>query len=107
LTVLKITIDKTHKAIRFSLEGKLSGPWVKELDRVWVASAETSEAKPVAVDISGVTFIDSDGKQLLARMYGQGVKLEASGCMNRSIVERIQQAALMAGNGTHQNQRHE
>ncbi|HTV56473.1 MAG TPA: hypothetical protein VMI06_16370 [Terriglobia bacterium] len=102
--MLKITIDKTDKVTRFNLEGKLSGPWVKELDRVWVASAKTSESKPVAVDISGVTFIDSDGQQLLARMYGQGVKLEASGCMNRSIVARIQQAAHVAGNGTRRNQ---
>jgi anti-anti-sigma regulatory factor len=102
--VLKITVDKGDKLTRFTLEGKLAGPWVKELDRVWVALVETSESKRVAVDISGVTFIDSDGQQLLARMYGRGVKLQASGCMNRSIVERIQQAAPVAGNDTLQNQ---
>jgi ABC-type transporter Mla MlaB component len=101
--VLKITVDETDQLKKFSLEGKLSGPWVKELARVWLASDATSPAKPVAVDICGVTFVDSEGQQLLARMYGNGVKLQASGCMNRSIVERIERAMAGDANGSRPN----
>jgi anti-anti-sigma regulatory factor len=97
--VLKITVGETDEITKFTLEGKLSGPWVKELDRVWVASRASSQAKLVAVDISGVTFIDSEGQQLLARMYRRGAKIEASGCMNRGIVERIEQGQSGGANG--------
>jgi anti-anti-sigma regulatory factor len=105
--VLKITVEKTDKSTKFSLEGKLSGPWVKELDRVWVASGATLEAAPVAVDIAGVTFIDSEGQQLLARMYGSGVELQGAGCMNRSIVERIKGTKQVGTNGAPRNSRDE
>jgi anti-anti-sigma regulatory factor len=90
--MLKITVHETGQLTEFKLEGKLSGPWVSELDRVWIASCAKPEAKQIAVDICGVTFVDSEGEQLLARMYRDGVKLYASGCMNRSIVERIEHA---------------
>jgi hypothetical protein len=90
--VLKITVDETEQLTRFRLEGKLSGPWVEELERVWLRSISVSQEHPkrIVADICGATFVDPAGRELLARMYRQGVKLEASGCMNRSIVEGIE-----------------
>jgi ABC-type transporter Mla MlaB component len=91
--VLRITVNETGQMTKIMLEGKLSGPWVLELERVWAAakSQEPLNARQIAADISDVTFIDAAGKQLLARMHKEGVILRASGCMNRSIVERIEQ----------------
>jgi anti-anti-sigma regulatory factor len=91
IVVLKITVKETGELTEFKLEGKLSGPWVSELNRVWLESG----ARLVAVDICGVTYVDSEGEQLLARMYKHGVKLHAAGCMNRSIVERIKHMHAM------------
>jgi hypothetical protein len=39
--------------------------------------------------LNAVTFIDAAGRKLLAEMYRQGIKLEATGCMTRSIVDEI------------------
>lgn len=88
--MLKITVDETEQLTKFRLEGKLSGPWVGEFERVWQRSASQENPKRIVADICGATFIDPAGRELLARMYREGVKLEASGCMNRSIVEGIE-----------------
>ena len=77
----------------FELEGKLAGPWVKELELCWRSAASTQRIYPVCVDMSSVTFIDAEGKDLLGRMYREGAKLVATGCLNKSIVEGIMQSA--------------
>jgi ABC-type transporter Mla MlaB component len=41
------------------------------------------------IDLTGVTFIDADGKALLADLWRQGVDLQASGCLTRCLVEEI------------------
>ena len=73
----------------FALEGKLAGPWVKELELSWRSAAGTQQIYPVRVDLSAVTFIDAEGKELLGRMYREGAKLLATGCLNKCIVEGI------------------
>lgn len=108
--MLKITIDEKDQLTSIRLEGKLAGPWVGELERVWSASRRKPEggdfSMDISVDISEVTFIDPEGRQLLARMYGDGVKLRVSGCMNRSIVEQIEQEHS-GGGRVRQDSRHE
>ena len=90
--MLKITMQIAAGAMTFALEGKLAGPWVKELELCWRASVETQRSHPVRVDLSSVTFIDEDGKALLGRMYREGAKLVATGCLNKCIVEGIVQS---------------
>ena len=77
----------------FELEGRLAGPWVKELELCWRSAVSTQRIYPVRVDLSSVTFIDAEGKDLLGRMYREGAKLVATGCLNKSIVEGIMQSA--------------
>jgi anti-anti-sigma regulatory factor len=76
----------------FALEGKLAGPWVKELELCWGPAAATQQIHAVRVDLSAVTFIDTAGKELLGRMHREGVELVATGCLNRCIVEGIIQS---------------
>jgi len=86
--MLKITMKIESGVRTFDLDGKLAGPWVEELEQCWRSAAD-AHLHPVRVDLSSVTFIDEDGKDLLGRMYREGAKLVASGCLNRCIVERI------------------
>jgi len=87
--MLKITMQITDGVMTFALEGKLAGPWVKEMELCWRSAAETQQVDPVRVDLSSVTFIDEDGKELLRKMYRGGAKLMATGCLNKCIVEGI------------------
>ena len=88
--MLKITVETTNERSTLRVEGKLTGPWVGELERAWSNSRSESLGKSCVVDLSDVTFVGAEGQKLLAEMHRQGVKLEARGCMNRSIVERIE-----------------
>ena len=86
--MLKITICPDARSTRFELEGRLAGPWVRELDRCWhtVAAAPHGD---LIVDFTAVTFVDAEGRALLTQMWQQGARLQAIGCLNRCVVEEI------------------
>jgi hypothetical protein len=83
--MLKITTRTEAERTTLDLEGQLTGPWVKELEASWRACFD----RPVNVLLCAVTFIDDNGKHLLAEMYQQGAELVAEGCMNKAIVQQI------------------
>ncbi len=87
--MLKITMQITAGVMSFALEGKLAGPWVKEMELCWRSAAGTQQMHPVRIDLSSVTFIGEDGKELLRKMYREGAKLMTTGCLNKCIVEGI------------------
>jgi hypothetical protein len=87
--MLKVTIQGDAGVIVLELEGKLAGPWVKELEQLWRTAGSTQRIYPVQVNLSSVTFIDKEGEDLLRRMYGEGAKLVTRGCLNKCIVEGI------------------
>ena len=89
--MLKITIHPEAGTTRLILEGRLAGPWVEELDHCWQGLADTGTGRTV-VDLSGVTFIAPEGKALLTRMWQQGAKLHAAGCLTTCIVDEISKA---------------
>lgn len=89
--MLKITLQSEAEVLVFMLEGRLAGPWVKELERCW-RSAGTREGNALRVDLSAVTFIDAGGQALLGQMYREGAELLATGCLTRCIVEGVIQS---------------
>ena len=86
--MLKITTHSLANSTKLTLEGRLAGPWVEELDRCWRTVAETREGA-VVVDLVGVTFIDQEGKETLAKLWQEGAQFHAVGCLTRCIVEEI------------------
>lgn len=86
--MLKITVHPAPSGSTIKVEGRLAGPWVEELERCWRAMAEPDPGR-VMLDLTGVTFIDCEGKALLARMWRHGAKIHAAGCLTRCIVEEI------------------
>ena len=88
--MLKIStdIDIDSDLTTFVLEGRLAGPWVDELQRCWEATPGKNR-KRRRVDLTGVTYVDADGKAALARMHEEGAELIAAGCLTRCIVEEI------------------
>jgi len=111
--MLKIAVHTEGGVMIFALEGKLAGPWVQELELCWRSAVGTqpnergpvrdqnrSDApeplNPARVDLSSVTFIDSEGKDLLGRMHREGAELVATGCLNKCIVEEIMREVKQA-----------
>jgi hypothetical protein len=86
--MLKITVSRDKRGLTFALAGKLAGPWVRELEQCW-AQTEPSERQAAVIDLRETTYIDSDGKALLASFCRQGVTFCAGGCLTRAIVDDL------------------
>lgn len=85
--MLKITTHTADDATRITLEGRLAGPWINELERCWRESEQPAGGRRLIVDLRGVTFVEQEGKALLTRMHQAGAEFLATGCCMRSIVE--------------------
>ena len=86
--MLRITIKKDDSSEVWELEGKLSGEWVCELNRLW-KDRPPQAGLPTEVHLKAVSYIDPAGKQLLAEMRRQGAEIKGCGCMVRAFVEEI------------------
>lgn len=86
--MLKITAKEVASTDIWELEGKLSGEWVKELERCWKGRSPRANV-PLQVHLKAVSYIDTAGKRLLTEMYGRGVAIKGGGCMTRAVVEEI------------------
>lgn len=91
--MLKITTHTETHSTTLQLEGRLAGPWVGEFKRCWLSTVSKKTRHPLSVDLSAVTYVDSDGKDLLKKIHQQGAKLVASGCLTNCIVNEIVQVA--------------
>jgi len=85
---MKITSRKAAKTVVIEAVGKLMGPWVKELEACW----RSADGAKVRVDLTGVTFIDEAGVDLLKDMHREQVELKAEGCFIAGIVDEIRRA---------------
>jgi hypothetical protein len=69
--VLRITIDDEANPVRLKLEGRIVGPWVAELDRTWQLLGPSLGERKLRVDLCDVSYIDREGRRILAEMYRQ------------------------------------
>jgi len=88
--MLRITLEKNTRSTILRLEGRLTGPWVEELERVWQSTVADPADGAICVDLTDVTFVGEAGKKVLEQMYGRGAKLKTSRCATRSIVDEIE-----------------
>src|SRR5258708_37058832 len=69
ITETDVTVDGT----KLRLDGKLVGPWVREMRLV--CDPILAKGQQIQIDCSGVSSLDSDGIALLQRLQGEGVTL--------------------------------
>ena len=87
--MLRIYIHDEVPVTSFVLEGKLVGPWVEELERGWESALAANPSRMMLVDLFDVSFIDSEGRSLLARMRQKGARLLSTGVLINAIVAEI------------------
>lgn len=95
--MLRITIHDNRQALTFQLEGRLAGPWVRELAECWQRTLSRQSKAACRVDLTGVTFIDDAGKACLAAMHRQGAEFVAADCETRAVVAEITYSFLPEG----------
>jgi len=87
--VIRINLIQGHSALQLIVEGTLSGAWAEELEKCWLETRQAADDGPLRVDLSGVSYIDDKGRQLLKRMFCEGADLRATGVMTRGIIDEI------------------
>lgn len=91
--MLRIIVGDDYGSVRFSVEGSLTKPWAEELRNSWQKiSASIAHPDSLLVELTGMTNIDSIGKEILMEMYQSGAKLVGSGIMTRAVIEEITRA---------------
>jgi ABC-type transporter Mla MlaB component len=88
--MIRITCKNETSATRLLLEGKLAGHCVDELDKCW----QRSSASPTTllVDLTSISFIDDQGKELLTKMLRHGAQLVSRSLMTKCLIKEIKQA---------------
>lgn len=66
---MKITINEGSKAATLRLEGRVTGPWVAEFQRAWNSISASLGTKQLAIDLRGVTYMNSDARRILAEIH--------------------------------------
>jgi ABC-type transporter Mla MlaB component len=87
--MLRITVHNEPESITFQLEGRLSRPWLPELDKCWRRALISKDKLAVRVDLTGLTFVDEAGKAYLTAMHHKGADFVANDCLTESIVQEI------------------
>jgi len=95
--MLRITTHDSPESVTFQLEGKLAGPWVKELENCWRNTLAAHRPPVVRVDLTGVTFLDAAGKESLAALHARGAQFVAAGCAMKAVVAEVTGVPLRPG----------
>lgn len=83
------------------LEGRLAGPWVAELDRLWEQTSPARGARKLALDLRETTFADAGGIRSLRSIYAQtGASILSGTPWTQYLAEEVQRN----GQGTHEDE---
>lgn len=81
------------------LEGRVAGPWVAELNRVWVETAPQLSSKALVIDLRSVTYADTAGTDTLKRIYAHSrAKLLAASPWTEYLAREISKITSVAAN---------
>jgi anti-anti-sigma regulatory factor len=87
--MLRTTIHNEPGSLTFQLEGRLAGPWVRDLEECWKNELARQRRPTLRVDLTGVTFIDAAGQACLAGMHHEGAEFIAADCLTKAVVAEI------------------
>jgi hypothetical protein len=95
--MLRITVVDSPTEQRLVLYGKLVGPWIEELQKVWEDLRKPLGNRSPVIDLNDVTLIDDCADRLLAAMLEQGAELVASGVANRWRIQALKTGKSRVG----------
>jgi len=88
--MLRITIADEAQEQRWTLQGRLSGPWVAQLKSNWEKSHGLNGNRKCVVDLTDVTFVDLNGERVLATMMKEGAEFIATGVYTKHLLEMLE-----------------
>jgi hypothetical protein len=98
--MFRVSYSDTVEGQRWSLHGRLAGPWVDELRSCWKSARDRAPLACAIVDLTQVTFIDQAGEKLLAEMRSAGAELIANGVEHRHLLATLDNQQNPLAHGT-------
>jgi len=87
--MLKIDVAHTPTQERWTIRGRLVGPWVEKLKASWKSEHTKARGRRCVVDLNEVTFIDKNGERVLRFMSRQGARFLATDVCVRQVLDRL------------------
>jgi hypothetical protein len=87
--MLRVSYSDAADGQRWSLCGRLAGPWVDEFRSSWRDARQRAPLARAVVDLKDVVFIDEEGERLLAEIANSGAELVAAGVENKHVVASL------------------
>jgi len=97
--MLKIGTEMLDDEGLLVLEGSLSGPWVAEVERAWHGATIDRQPRKIKVDLSEVTFVSDEAKQLLERICASGTEIFSSDLLTKALADELSHRHRGTGNG--------
>jgi outer membrane protein TolC len=87
--MLKISFTETPVEEKWTLHGRLTAPWVRELRASWRKNHSRHKDRACIVDLNEITLIDKSGERFLRMLVREGAQCIASGVYIKLILERL------------------
>ena len=88
--MLRITVEESTHAIVIKLEGRIAGPYVAELGRVWKETAPAVAQRKLSLDIRGTTFADTEAIRILREIHSKtGAEILAGTPWTQYLAEEL------------------
>src|SRR5215469_1493216 len=96
--MLKISTETSAAMLVLVLEGSLSGPWVREVESVWLRTTLDRKPGSVRVDLSDVTFVSDEGKRWLEQICVSGAEIVSSDLATKALADELMRKHRRIGN---------
>jgi hypothetical protein len=104
---LRISVFEFESSMSIMLEGRVAGPWVRELSRVWVETAPQLKSRALLIDLRNVTYADRAGTDMLRKIYSEsGAKLLAASPWTKYLANEIRKTKTEGANEEVESARH-
>jgi ABC-type transporter Mla MlaB component len=87
--MMRITVLDDKAEQRVVVEGKLTEPFVAELESAWEQARQDARGRPIVIDFTEVTRIDEKGEAALVAMVAEGARLTAKGVYWENVVKQL------------------
>lgn len=82
-------MSETTSEQRWTLQGRLAGPWVAQLQSCWTEAQADRAGRACVIDVTNLTSVDQRGEELLQAMISEGAKFRACGVYIKHVLENL------------------
>jgi hypothetical protein len=87
--MLRTIITEAPLGQKWTLQGRLCGPWAVDLKQKWAETRNTRAGRDCVVDLEDVITVDQTGESALLEMAAEGAYLTARRAYMKYIIKEV------------------